>query len=338
MKTIQKRRHHYVPSGLSRNFCIEPKRLYLYDVQEQSIAPTSPKDVFRIKDLHSIVKDDGSIDHNMIEDEMMHFEGKGCKAISQIISGSEFTSECKGWIACLWALQLLRTPFIRGGVETSLKETIRATTKVLDGQNQFGEMPESLRPFGDNLSDLIDNGTVDITISLPQVTMISLIAWPNVTAFFEKMNWCLMESNKENYFLLSDNPCAIVDPDFDKHNMGVGIGNKNIEVSLPIGKNHCLLASWNEIPPYLKSTSKIVKSINQRTALFGERFFIYPIKTKKTLNFLKPYKDITPKMDSQSIPMDNSGFMTVSRQNIFSEPLPKKLYKSIPLIFPDVIN
>ena len=341
MAEIKKRRHHYVPSGLSRNFCLEPKRLYLYDTKEGVISPTSPKDVFRIKDLHSIVKDDGSIDHNMVEDEMMKFESKGCKAIGEILDGKELTDERKGWVSCFWALQLLRTPFIRGGVETSLKETVRATSRVLDEQGKFGDIPESLKKFGNNFSELLDNGVVDVTISLPQVTMMSLVAWPAVTDFFQNMNWCLLESTGENYFLLSDNPCAIIDPDFDKHKMGVGIGNKNIEVSLPIGKNYCLIASWNEIPPKMKATSRLVKAINQRTALFGERFFVYPSQTKKMMNFLKPYSDVVPKMDSQSIPMpegDKSGYLTISRQNIFDEPRPRALYKGLSLIFPDAVS
>lgn len=340
MAEIKKRRHHYVPSGLSLNFCLGSKRLYLYDTKEVIIAPTSPKDVFRIKDFHSIVKGDGSIDHNMIEDQMMKFEASGCKAIGQIIEGKELTDNRKGWIACLWALQLLRTPFIRGGVETSLKELVRATSRVLDAQGQFGDMPESLKQFGNNFSELLDNGAVDVEISLPQVTMMSLVAWPDATDLFQNMNWCLLESGDENYFLLSDNPCAIVDPDFDKHNMGVGIGNKNVEVSLPIGKNHCLIASWNKIPSRMKATSRIVKAVNQRTALFGERFFVYPVQTKKIMNFLKPYSDVMPKMDAQSIPTqegDKSGYFTVSRQNIFDEPRPRALYKALPLIFPEAL-
>ena len=204
MTQTQKRRHHYVPSGLSRNFCLEPKRLYLYNTKEGVISPTSPKDVFRIKDLHSIVQDDGSIDHNAVEDEMMNFESKGCKAIAEILDRKNLTDERKGWIACFWALQLLRTPFIRGGVETSLKETVRATSRVLDQQGKFGDMPESLKQFGDNFSELLDNGAVDVEISLPQVTMMSLVAWPDVTDFFENMNWCLLTSDSGNYFLLSD--------------------------------------------------------------------------------------------------------------------------------------
>lgn len=340
MAETNKRRHHYVPSGLCRNFCLDPKRLYLYDMNECVISPTSPKDVFRIKDFHSIIKDDGSTDHNMVEDEIMKYESAGCKAISNIIKGEELTDDNKESIASLWALQLLRTPFIRGGVATALKEIVRATSRVLDAQGIFGDIPESLNPFGNNFSELLDNGGVDVEISLPQVTMMSLAAWPDATALFQNMNWCLLESNDKNYFLLSDNPCAIVDPDFERHGMGVGIGNNNVEITFPIGKNHCLIASWNKIPPKIKVSYRQVKAVNQRTALFGERFFVYPVETKNIMNFLKPYSDVIPRMDSQSVPSqegDKSGYFIISRQNIFDEPRAKALYRGLPLIFPQAL-
>ena len=71
--------------------------------KEKEFHKASPKDVFRIKDLHSIVKDDGSIDHNVMEDEMMHFETNGCKAINHIINGEKISDEDKSWIAYFWA-------------------------------------------------------------------------------------------------------------------------------------------------------------------------------------------------------------------------------------------
>ena len=113
----------------------------------------------------------------------------------------------------------------------------------------------------------------------------------------------------------------MIDPDFDKHSYGVGLANKNIEISLPIGKNYCLIASWNDIPSTMKATPRLVKAINQRTAMFGDRFFCTSIRNKKGYEICsKPYSDVLPKMDSQSIPVpegDKIGYLTISRQNIF---------------------
>ncbi|MCB1784532.1 MAG: DUF4238 domain-containing protein [Alphaproteobacteria bacterium] len=337
----KKLRHHYVPSGLTRNFCIEEKRVYYYDVKEKTIKPSSPGDAFRIKKLHSIVKEGGEVDHNSVEDWLMQFEGNGCATIKKLLAGNEISQDEREWLCSMWGVQLLRTPVIRAGIETFLKETVRTTAKVLDHSGHFGEMPDSLKQFGNNMSELIDNGTVDISICLPQVTMQFFVALPRVAQFLSVMNWCLLESSDDNYFIISDNPCAIVDPDFDLHGMGIGLGHPNVEVTLPIGKNHCLLASWNEIPASLKASKRHVSAINRRTALFGERFYAYPLESKKILNFLKPYADAVPEMQAESIPMpegDRAGYMIISRQNLFTNPQYKRIYKNLPLIFPEVVR
>ena len=76
---VNKIRHHYVPVGLSKNFCLEDKRLYLYDLLNKQITPSAPKDAFLKKKLHSIVGDTGKVDHNLIEDEFMQIESIGIK-------------------------------------------------------------------------------------------------------------------------------------------------------------------------------------------------------------------------------------------------------------------
>ncbi|MCB9973112.1 MAG: DUF4238 domain-containing protein [Rhodospirillales bacterium] len=85
MTTPKKTRHHYVPSGLSKNFCVEEKRFYYYDIEQNTINPSSPKDAFRIKKFHSIVKDDGTEDHNLVEDIFMEHEGKACAYIRIVV-------------------------------------------------------------------------------------------------------------------------------------------------------------------------------------------------------------------------------------------------------------
>lgn len=89
----KKLRHHYVPSGLTRNFCIEEKRVYYYDVKEKTIKPSSPGDAFRIKKLHSIVKEGGEVDHNSVEDWLMQFEGNGCATIKKLLAGNEISQD-----------------------------------------------------------------------------------------------------------------------------------------------------------------------------------------------------------------------------------------------------
>ena len=340
----RKLRHHYVPSGLTRNFCVEKEPIYYYDIKEDTIRPASPKDVFRIKNLHSIVKEGDEVDHNMVEDWLMSFERDGCVAIKKLLAGKSISQDERKSLCDMWGLQIIRTPIMRAGMENWLKEILRVTGKIADESglsDRFGvsKIPNSLKQYGNSLSELLDNGTIGFFI-VPQATMKIFAALPKVIQSLSAMNWCLLESSEDHYFLLSDNPCAIIDPYFDIHGMGIGIESPSVEVTFPVGKNHCLLASWNKIPSTLKASKRHVLAINQRTALFGQRFYTYPFKSKKILNFLNLYADVGPEMQAESIPTergDRVGYMTIYRQNI-TKSKSKRIYKSLRLIFPNAIR
>lgn len=322
-------RHHYVPVGLSKNFCAEEKRLYLYDLLEQKIMPSSPKDAFLRKKLHSVVGDSGEVDHNLIEDEFMQIESIGLKAIKETIQGKGLDNNAKDLIGAFIALQYLRTPVSRSGIEKMLKKQLAATAKVLDMQGIFGEVPQALKPFGNTMSELIDSEAVNFQITLPQVTMQGLVALPKIHELLIQMNWCLLEASEDNYFLLSDHPVSILDPDIKKHGLGIGFVGKNIEVVMPIGLHHCVLLSWKDIPNNLNANKRQVMNINQRSAIFGERFFSFPIKSKKVMNFISRYKECNFGSVVENIP-NLEGQLTVGQNSIVGN---ARLYEGIQPIF-----
>lgn len=322
-------RHHYVPVGLSKNFCIEEKRLYLYDLLEQKIMPSAPKDAFLKKKLHSVVDDSGAVDHNLIEDEFMKIESIGLKALKEVIQGRELDDDAKDLIGAFIALQYLRTPVSRSGIEEMLKKQLAATAKVLDMQGIFGDVPQSLKPFGNTMSELIDNEAVNFQITLPQVTMQGLVALPKIHELLFRMNWCLLQARDDSYFLLSDHPVSILDPDISKHGLGIGFIGKNIEVVLPIGIHHCILLSWKDVPDNLKASRQQVININRRTAVFGERFFSYPIKSKKIMNFISRYKECNFGSVVENLPRSD-GQLTLGQNNIVGN---KRLYEEIRPLF-----
>lgn len=326
---VNKIRHHYVPVGLSKNFCLEEKRLYLYDLLNKQITPSAPKDAFLMKKLHSIVSDTGEVDHNLIEDEFMKIESIGIKAIRESIRSMELDDNAKDLIGAFIALQFLRTPVSRQGIEKMLKKQLAATAKVLDIQGIFGEVPESLRPFGNTMSDLIDNDAVNFQITLPQVTMQGLVALPKIHELLIQMNWSILESSNDNYFLLSDHPVSILDPDLNSHGMGIGFIGKNIEITMPIGLNHCVLLSWKVIPDYLSAHKQQVMNINSRSSIFGERFFSYPIKSKKMMNFLIKYKNCNFESVVDNI-ANIEGQLILGQNTIIGD---RRLYENIRPIF-----
>lgn len=322
-------RHHYVPIGLSKNFCLEEKRLYLYDILDKKIIPSSPKDAFLQKNLHTLVKEGGELDHNLVENEFMEIEGHGAKAINEIIHGEIISGNRKSHLATLVALQHLRTPTARKAIEAVLKESIIATAKVLDAGGKIGEVPEALKPFGGSLSELLDKGHVLPEIILPQVTMSGLSALPDVHSLLVKMNWSVLQAPDGYYFFLADHPCAILNPDFKTKGLGLA-SSWDAELTMPISKNLCLLASLKNIPPKVMLMPAAVRNINSRSAVFGERFFAYPTQSKEMLDFLMPYKHCNVEARFDRLPV-KGGQMMLSQSVITGSK--KDLYEKIQLLF-----
>ncbi len=329
----KKLRHHYVPAGLVRNFCQEGESVYYYDREQKRISYASPSDVFRIKKLHTVIDDNGTEDHNIVENVLMKFEEKGIGIIRKIIEGALPTGEDREWLAQFWAIQLLRTPTTRDGVEGQLLKTLEATAKTLDEMGVFPEPPNILRKRGSSMTELLDKGEVKFEITLPQVTMRMFLQTPEVGNILNQMNWCILKSSDQDFFLLSDNPCSVLNPDFDKEGrQGIGVGWPDAEVTFPVGKKTCLLASWGSVPSLARGDRKIVNQINRRSAFFGERFFVHPLQSKRVLDLILSYEGATPRMDSECVSRGRKHFI-VTKSSIRRHKRSQVLYNGFKPIF-----
>ena len=331
---IQKKRHHYIPQFLSKRFCFEDSSFFLYDSQKSSILKTSPKNAFIIKNYHSVLTDEGNWEHNKVEDMFMQFESKASKVISKIIGESSISldDEDRDWLSSFWALLYLRTPVARGYVESLLLDTVRNTTRHLDKIGKLPPMPDGPKEDSENLSDLLDNRNIDFEISLPQVTLGTMEALQPIQKRLTNMNWCLLSSECSDYFLLSDNPVAIINPYIDENN-GYNFEHPCVEVSFPIDKNHCLLASWKKMPLKKRASSKIVRNINVRSSFVGKRFFAHPLESKKISNLINRYRHIMLKAKTETMPTADGGYIQYFTNNIVTNREYRDIYLSIRPIF-----
>lgn len=331
---MTKHRHHFVPAGLSSGFCKEQKRLYLYDLQGVKIFPSSPKDAFVQEHYHSVEKD-GQMDHDFIEDLLNEMEWPGISVIRKFMSQGFIEDRERQDLAVFCALQYVRTPQFRQGTEAFLKETGKVSGQILEDMGEMPPIPEEWRKYGDTFSQLVDTKAVDIKI-MPQVTMMGMVAVKKASDAIEKMNWCLLESKEDNYFALGDHPCALFDEFSEQHAYGLNLANPGLELTFPLGANHCLLAGWKGMPLRSVATKQRVIEINKRSALFAHRFIAYPSDSQKMLSFFSKYSEGHPEADVQTLPCPGKnglGYMIVSRQNIFKSPKMKQLYLSCSPLF-----
>lgn len=88
------------------------------------------------------------------------------------------------------------------------------------------------------------------------------------------MNWIfLVNTDKNNTFLTSDDPCTMVNPSLEKHYgrgafwASPGLSQKDVEITLPISSDLALLCGWNLDTDleYLDVIERSLHDINART-------------------------------------------------------------------------
>jgi hypothetical protein len=202
---------------------------------------------------------------------------------------------------------------------------------VMDNKGKLPDLPLGLLQFGRNITELIETETLKIEISLPQVTMQGMAFVYGVALLIVKMNFCLIES-KDDYILLSDNPVSIFDPDYNKHGCGLGFAYPRVEVLLPVGTRHCILATPKPCPSTLSANKKRVLEINKRSAIFANEEAIFPIASKTIMELLRIYSRDKPDIETQTVRAHDGAYL-IAKRTAYSNKQGCRAYQSCcPLI------
>ncbi len=114
----------------------------------------------------------------------------------------------------------------------------------------------------------------------------------------EKMTWAFVRATDRIKFLTSDNPFFFHDPTADPRSIygGVGLLNKNVEVSFPVSKDVALVAAWNERlkAGYFQGTHELAKTINRRSVLAAHRFIYAPEKSESIARLVQKHAKDRP--------------------------------------------
>ena len=114
---------------------------------------------------------------------------------------------------------------------------------------------------------------------------------------FHAMKWTFIKATDSYKFLTSDNPIFYWDPTHDSKSFpGVGLLNKNIELTFPLTKDLALLSSWIGEVGYVKADNQMVKVINRRTVMSALRFVFASEKSNVLNKFVRKYINSGPKL------------------------------------------
>jgi hypothetical protein len=310
----QKLNHHYVPKSIINKFKNENGEFFVYDlnydidnkygVKKPIYSKKSAKSIFnRYKD-NTIVDKDGIEDNNFVEDVFEDFEKKAGASVRKILKNQELIINDKNNIIAFIAIQMLRVPEARENIKEFLKSVVRSTIKILKENPEFSKFKE----FNEG-----EHYNIDINHEEGLRTLMSLESMVNTMSI---MSLTILDSHKNYPFILSSNPCSIIQ--FNKNNMNEGtahLSSPDIEISMPISPHKCILLSWRNAPINLKLSKKDTININKRTAIFGKTEFISSEKNNKVFNFLEKYKEINITHRINVIPVNN-GQYTMNALNV----------------------
>ena len=113
---------------------------------------------------------------------------------------------------------------------------------------------------------------------LPEVTQILL----NMSLAF------LIVGRSKSWFITSDDPCTLFNPKLQgQHLMGPGLGQKEVELTLPLSPEIALCLSWSNFRGYIEIGKRQIEELNRITRAHCYKLFISYSPRKKFRWFLK---------------------------------------------------
>ena len=116
---------------------------------------------------------------------------------------------------------------------------------------------------------------LDVKISnwMILLQMINTVVGTNIPSIIEKMNFSLVEAPNDNDFITCDSPVTLYVPNYEvRKPYGIGLLDREVEVSIPLNKQYLLLASWQQLPHYQMVSRENVLEFNRRTIIMADKF------------------------------------------------------------------
>jgi len=308
----KKKKHHYVPVFYLKGF-VDPHNkpyIWIYEKGNLDVRKASARDIATQKHYYSFTTPEGERDSETFEKILGKIEGKAAPVIKNIKERKALTNEQRVWFAFFLAFTMTRVPSFRENIERATGEIMKKANQIWasypagfesmiekfekDTGNKI-EMPvEELRKF-------VLEGQYDVKVD-SQFSLAMILIAKALAPIFYNMNWAFLEATEDYKFVTSDNPLSFFDPTRGpKFFYGVGLLNRNIEITFPISKDLMFLGTWKQSEGYKKFSNKLVKDMNRRTVISALRF-VFASEYSDTLNrFVQKYKDSAPRVEVDSI-------------------------------------
>lgn len=270
-----KKKHHYIPKAYLNGFTDSEGKLFVYRKSiEKHAFHQKPENVGFRNYYYSQPKEDGTRDHNTLEDHFSSYEAKWPPFVKRLRNGECVNDQLEFFFQFL-TLQMSRTPATRDMIEHLLADSVREYAKELD---RLGELP----PKPKDHPDILDQAVVSIDPHKSIHAMAEISKGFGV--LLDQLGFAVVRNNTGGNFITCDNPVIWFDPSTPNEQMRPHTIQPNgpILFYFPIAKDLAVIGTRDAKPHFSELglytgqdvTKSAVNTFNKLVARFAyEAFF-----------------------------------------------------------------
>jgi len=256
---------HVIPQCYLKQF-VDPKTpagqepyVWIFERDSKRGKKRAPKNILTEPDVYTFKVKDAGKDY-VLERTLAQIESDYANVFEQSISRKVPLNQKEHAILCAFvAAMLQRTTKQKQHIEHFCD---RLKTMVEDMEKAHGIAPE-------------------LSLQLAQEKenahkMMIILGLPYTTSILGKMNLAFLCADRHSSFITSDAPCSLFNPELQWQRFyGPGLGQKHVEVSMPLSPEICVLFSWvNNVRGYLGIDQDMVHELNRQVFGQSHEYFI----------------------------------------------------------------
>lgn len=272
------KKQHYIPQSYLREF-VDPNTpsgqepyVWIFNKGERKGRKKAPSNIFTETDLYTIKLKSGEKSY-VIEETLSSVESKYAAVFREKIKQHLPLSPEEHILLCVFvAIMLRRTIRYKDNVERFFDELIQRTEMLERAHNAAPRTSLELKEEKENVHK---RGVFD---SLPKITQL-----------LTEMSVAFLVAEKGAKFVTSDDPCNLFNPDLQWQRFyGPGLGQKNVQLTLPLSPQIMLCMSWSNFRGYMRWERARVQESNRMTVGYAYKYFISHSPKPKRMWF-RPY-------------------------------------------------
>jgi len=279
---------HYIPRFYLNEFT-DPEvpqgqepYLWIFKFESKKWERRAPVNVASKKDFYTLTDREGK-KYNEIERALSALESKTALIFrDKIFKRNALLSEEKAVIAEFIAVMMTRIPKSHNRINTFVSKIVTLVMEMYQSRPEAVKElkkryeKETGKKLPENLNETcFDPSKYEIRASKSFLLKAMISSINKITEALYYMNWTFLHSIENELFITSDNPVHMWHPKSKTSTYPHGLIHKHIEVTLPLSKQICFLASWNkEIRTHIDISQSDVEELNQRRIWASDKFII----------------------------------------------------------------